>query len=251
MLPDNAAGNTPTCVGKTHASTPFGAHLQKHPHVRGEDLRHQPKQIWPGETPPRAWGRRIDFFTSSSPSRNTPTCVGKTITHFPASSLTGKHPHVRGEDRRARRYCHPPAETPPRAWGRPAFIRALSHHLRNTPTCVGKTYCSPLAAEYRRKHPHVRGEDNMSPTRIVMCVETPPRAWGRRCCSAAVIGDIRNTPTCVGKTIHQAKDCGSMKETPPRAWGRQDFDKLRGLVFGNTPTCVGKTPIFSTSGHAL
>ncbi len=113
--------NTPTCVGKTHASTPFGAHLQKHPHVRGEDLRHQPKQIWPGETPPRAWGRRIDFFTSSSPSRNTPTCVGKTITHFPASSLTGKHPHVRGEDRRARRYCHPPAETPPRAWGRPAL----------------------------------------------------------------------------------------------------------------------------------
>ncbi len=131
--------NTPTCVGKTHASTPFGAHLQKHPHVRGEDLRHQPKQIWPGETPPRAWGRRIDFFTSSSPSRNTPTCVGKTITHFPASSLTGKHPHVRGEDRRARRYCHPPAETPPRAWGRRGLEEDEWENIRNTPTCVGKT----------------------------------------------------------------------------------------------------------------
>ena len=131
--------NTPTCVGKTHASTPFGAHLQKHPHVRGEDLRHQPKQIWPGETPPRAWGRRIDFFTSSSPSRNTPTCVGKTITHFPASSLTGKHPHVRGEDRRARRYCHPPAETPPRAWGRRSACEGWGAYSGNTPTCVGKT----------------------------------------------------------------------------------------------------------------
>ena len=203
------------------------------------------------ETPPRAWGRLEWFVSNTVHKRNTPTCVGKTKRVFYTTLPHQKHPHVRGEDGLSYRNRLIEAETPPRAWGRPAFIRALSHHLRNTPTCVGKTYCSPLAAEYRRKHPHVRGEDNMSPTRIVMCVETPPRAWGRRCCSAAVIGDIRNTPTCVGKTIHQAKDCGSMKETPPRAWGRQDFDKLRGLVFGNTPTCVGKTPIFSTSGHAL
>ncbi len=131
--------NTPTCVGKTHASTPFGAHLQKHPHVRGEDLRHQPKQIWPGETPPRAWGRRIDFFTSSSPSRNTPTCVGKTITHFPASSLTGKHPHVRGEDKESFLHHTPTSETPPRAWGRRFKLQKQVNRSRNTPTCVGKT----------------------------------------------------------------------------------------------------------------
>ncbi len=139
VLPDNAAGNTPTCVGKTHASTPFGAHLQKHPHVRGEDLRHQPKQIWPGETPPRAWGRRIDFFTSSSPSRNTPTCVGKTITHFPASSLTGKHPHVRGEDPTSSITAYVNQETPPRAWGRRLANIRRNEPRRNTPTCVGKT----------------------------------------------------------------------------------------------------------------
>ncbi len=180
MLPDNAAGNTPTCVGKTHASTPFGAHLQKHPHVRGEDLRHQPKQIWPGETPPRAWGRRIDFFTSSSPSRNTPTCVGKTITHFPASSLTGKHPHVRGEDRRARRYCHPPAETPPRAWGRPYQQHHGIRQPGNTPTCVGKTPCKHQKKRTKEKHPHVRGEDLLSLCVKELGVETPPRAWGRQ-----------------------------------------------------------------------
>ncbi len=200
MLPDNAAGNTPTCVGKTHASTPFGAHLQKHPHVRGEDLRHQPKQIWPGETPPRAWGRRIDFFTSSSPSRNTPTCVGKTITHFPASSLTGKHPHVRGEDRRARRYCHPPAETPPRAWGRLTTHSIRQQKPRNTPTCVGKT--SKVGKWYivAKKHPHVRGEDVLRLSCTVFGWETPPRAWGRHELSISLKQNDRNTPTCVGKT---------------------------------------------------
>ncbi len=159
VLPDNAAGNTPTCVGKTHASTPFGAHLQKHPHVRGEDLRHQPKQIWPGETPPRAWGRRIDFFTSSSPSRNTPTCVGKTITHFPASSLTGKHPHVRGEDALQTSEETNQGETPPRAWGRPPEPLRQRAGCRNTPTCVGKTAAAGRMTRSSRKHPHVRGED--------------------------------------------------------------------------------------------
>ncbi len=179
MLPDNAAGNTPTCVGKTHASTPFGAHLQKHPHVRGEDLRHQPKQIWPGETPPRAWGRRIDFFTSSSPSRNTPTCVGKTITHFPASSLTGKHPHVRGEDGLSYRNRLIEAETPPRAWGRLTTHSIRQQKPRNTPTCVGKT--SKVGKWYivAKKHPHVRGEDVLRLSCTVFGWETPPRAWGR------------------------------------------------------------------------
>ena len=200
MLPDNAAGNTPTCVGKTHASTPFGAHLQKHPHVRGEDLRHQPKQIWPGETPPRAWGRRIDFFTSSSPSRNTPTCVGKTITHFPASSLTGKHPHVRGEDRRARRYCHPPAETPPRAWGRLEWFVSNTVHKRNTPTCVGKTKRVFYTTLPHQKHPHVRGEDGLSYRNRLIEAETPPRAWGRRAQVELHGVRVGNTPTCVGKT---------------------------------------------------
>ncbi len=31
-------GNTPTCVGKTLLITPDTGSLQKHPHVRGEDL---------------------------------------------------------------------------------------------------------------------------------------------------------------------------------------------------------------------
>ena len=92
-----------------------------------------------------------------------------------------KHPHVRGEDSRARRPGERlpgntptcvgktqdagavpvvPAETPPRAWGRQR---------------------SKQLEPYKgRKHPHVRGEDRQHEYRdVVPC---------------------GNTPTCVGKT---------------------------------------------------
>ncbi len=214
MLPDNAAGNTPTCVGKTHASTPFGAHLQKHPHVRGEDLRHQPKQIWPGETPPRAWGRRIDFFTSSSPSRNTPTCVGKTITHFPASSLTGKHPHVRGEDQRCADCQEEEEETPPRAWGRRQRSEVGKVVIGNTPTCVGKTLPAASRHTSTRKHPHVRGEDALQTSEETNQGETPPRAWGRPPEPLRQRAGCRNTPTCVGKTAAAGRMTRSSRKHP-------------------------------------
>ena len=53
--------NTPTGVGKTAAYGLQWAALQKHPHGRGEDV-----QLWlqiqcDMETPPRAWGRHMDF----------------------------------------------------------------------------------------------------------------------------------------------------------------------------------------------
>ena len=113
--------NTPTCVGKTRGQPCCSARLEKHPHVRGEDTL---KQIIVGtgiETPPRAWGRPDATAAAETAGGNTPTCVGKTI-HPPAPAQSGqKHPHVRGEDTLFIFSASIRAETPPRAWGRPAF----------------------------------------------------------------------------------------------------------------------------------
>ena len=38
------------------------------------------------------------LYLQIAPSRNTPTCVGKTHPHFIVSTSNEKHPHVRGED---------------------------------------------------------------------------------------------------------------------------------------------------------
>ncbi len=73
-------GNTPTCVGKTPGRRTRAPAARKHPHVRGEDRHNEPPPGGLLETPPRAWGRRGEPWGVSSRTRNTPTCVGKTLT---------------------------------------------------------------------------------------------------------------------------------------------------------------------------
>ena len=71
-------GNTPTCVGKTHAML-----------------------IWMAcsvETPPHAWGRPVRGQLKCVAERNTPTCVGKTSPCSSSTFAAKKHPHMRGED---------------------------------------------------------------------------------------------------------------------------------------------------------
>ncbi|SMG63121.1 conserved hypothetical protein [methanotrophic bacterial endosymbiont of Bathymodiolus sp.] len=74
-------GNTPTGVGKTYSSIFLNVSQEKHPHGRGED-RHNSANIYKnGETPPRAWGRLLRLYFARARNRNTPTGVGKTLTH--------------------------------------------------------------------------------------------------------------------------------------------------------------------------
>ena len=155
----------------------------------------------------------------------------------------------------------PSQETPPRAWGRPRMTPAPDQHSRNTPTCVGKTWCTPATQCAQWKHPHVRGEDCILPGPRPKSAETPPRAWGRQVFISAPELEMGNTPTCVGKTngsisLYRAKGKhphvrgedsltvrlrSPMTETPPRSWGRLFRGAVPIVDDRNTPTCVGKT----------
>ena len=133
-------------------------------------------------------------------SRNTPTCVGKTIQRRFNLARDGKHPHVRGEDLNWVSISAMASETPPRAWGRPVIAPLLDQQLGNTPTCVGKTWEVREVLHGGKKHPHVRGEDRDNTGDHLPHRETPPRAWGRPTDGNADTNEHRNTPTCVGKT---------------------------------------------------
>ena len=111
-------GNTPTCVGKTFKQRQSVGDVQKHPHVRGEDLFcctaiHHNTETPHGrgeefspffrdrtgvEPPPRAWGRRSRAREWTRRAGNTPTGVGKTSPLARFRRALKKHPHVRGED---------------------------------------------------------------------------------------------------------------------------------------------------------
>ena len=71
--------NTPTCVGKTRATSTRLQRVEKHPHVCGEDYCALHKSVLKAETPPRVWGRQLDFVNTFFVTGNTPTCVGKTL----------------------------------------------------------------------------------------------------------------------------------------------------------------------------
>ena len=71
---------TPTCVGKTCATSWPTCRRSVHPHMRGED----------------SWLSRYNLISD----RFTPTCVGKTTAPRPYPPQQPVHPHMRGEDPR-------------------------------------------------------------------------------------------------------------------------------------------------------
>ena len=98
MLDHAPHRNTPTGVGKTLSMERESWWPRKHPHGRGEDCLTNHQQSCSPETPPRAWGRRIDNPYRPQECRNTPTGVGKTYQIGACQISAGKHPHGRGED---------------------------------------------------------------------------------------------------------------------------------------------------------
>ena len=229
--------------------------------MRGEDERGQFRKTLGWETPPRAWGGQTCSNKPATTCGNTPTCVGRTAVVEAAEGLLQKHPHVRGEDTTWRTKAAATTETPPRAWGGPSSQIPTRAPSGNTPTCVGRTQAIFFDHEAAEKHPHVRGEDQSCDSGIGLDAETPPRAWGGPAAPTMESTRLRNTPTCVGRTIqrssvnvapgkhphvrgedHQVRSwrCRGA-ETPPRAWGGRLELLHQAVERGNTPTCVGRT----------
>ena len=58
-----ARRNTPTHVGKTYVQALSACLMAKHPHARGEDLEDPFGVASDSETPPRTWGRHLEFIS--------------------------------------------------------------------------------------------------------------------------------------------------------------------------------------------
>ena len=126
---------------------------------------------------------------------------------------------------------------------------------------MGKTAPPPQAAAQATVHPHVRGEDPLPRWMAFIASGSPPRTWGRLVVRVIVVGDVRFTPTYVGKTRRRCPGRGQAPVhphvrgedgqptplddatfgSPPRTWGRPGRHIAATDLWRFTPTYVGKT----------
>src|SRR5437867_2186704 len=168
--------------------------------MRGEDGAGRRYRFRHSGTPPHAWGGRTRRRRACHRDRNTPTCVGRTLTRVLHGGSREEHPHMRGEDPPA--YVEPgrPSGTPPHAWGGRHHKSGTLDALRNTPTCVGRTAHGLPCPSRATEHPHMRGEDTSSGSTPPTLSGTPPHAWGGPTHRLSRHCRVWNTPTCVGRT---------------------------------------------------
>ena len=157
-------------------------------------------------TSPHAWGKHKHSWANPRKSRNIPTCVGKTVVFRKEFIETSEHPHMRGENK-PRKFINALRNgTSPHAWGKLAEGLVPPNHVRNIPTCVGKTDMLCVHEICLLEHPHMRGENLMVACPLPVLVGTSPHAWGKQRVYKFPWFYFRNIPTCVGKT-HSAAVC--------------------------------------------
>ena len=170
---------TPTGVGTISTHQAYHATHAVHPHGRGDNgMYWHYAGVWHG-SPPRAWGQSLGVAIIALRIRFTPTGVGTMhIARRPPGALA-VHPHGRGDNDDARRLTRDMIGSPPRAWGQSLDARRVRLVLRFTPTGVGTMNSSVIAISAPSVHPHGRGDNKFSSTRLISAFGSPPRAWGQ------------------------------------------------------------------------
>ena len=125
------------------------------------------------------WGKVEILRKIKSPSRITPTYVGKSL---PLKWLCGScrdHPHVCGEKEELTSGFDGGRGSPPRMWGKEVIAAMNCHNIRITPTYVGKSNNGRKNSPFFRDHPHVCGEKWLSWLFVRFVWGSPPRMWGK------------------------------------------------------------------------
>ncbi len=151
--------------------------------------------------------------------------------------------------------------TSPRVWGKECHKSVNNPHFRNIPTCVGKSGKNPEYRTNQAEHPHVCGEKNPITRKQRTKLGTSPRVWGKAQNESKLAREVRNIPTCVGKSLvctpkfrrfaEHPHVCGEKNliscwttqrpGTSPRVWGKGESLYFSISMIRNIPTCVGKS----------
>ena len=70
------------------------------------------------------------------------------------------------------------------------------------------------------EHPHVCGEKNFPNYKSFLISGTSPRVWGKDANNTGFTGDVRNIPTCVGKSFRMG-GCSFFRAEHPHVCGEK------------------------------
>ena len=146
------------------------------------------------------WGTPQSFNTIKINLRITPTCVGNTPATIAVLFRLKDHPHLCGEHLRTGWNWGPQKGSPPPVWGTPAASYESTIKDGITPTCVGNTPFTQVAAPLDWDHPHLCGEHEFSENVCCFRKGSPPPVWGTPIARKGLLSCWRITPTCVGNT---------------------------------------------------
>ena len=132
------------------------------------------------ETPPLTRGRLFALSCEVGLVGNTPAYAGKTPSQAAKVRRDRKHPRLRGEDFGRPSTAIIRAETPPLTRGRQLWCGLKRGRIGNTPAYAGKTGTPSTPATRPRKHPRLRGEDELRAPVGGLALETPPLTRGRQ-----------------------------------------------------------------------
>ena len=124
------------------------------------------------------------------------------------------HPHVCGEYALFSGVSCADFGSPPRVWGILVHTLPTKHIFRFTPTCVGNTGASYSPNVIQTVHPHVCGEYKKNGMICREIYGSPPRVWGIPGKNLEILFSTRFTPTCVGNTSEDLKNCKEFSVHP-------------------------------------
>ena len=150
---------TPTGVGTIYLPIIALAHIQVHPHGRGDNHGRDITIIERDGSPPRAWGQLAIRFGPVCMARFTPTGVGTIPARAAPAHTRSVHPHGRGDNRAVLLTDFVGDGSPPRAWGQSVHWYDVPQKERFTPTGVGTITSDCATPQPTPVHPHGRGDN--------------------------------------------------------------------------------------------
>ena len=217
--PRSAAGSIPACAGNPWARAAWRTSRRVHPRVCGEPAEKAAERPDDAGPSPRVRGTLPQRRARGRRAGSIPACAGNPCSACTTPIRTRVHPRVCGEPARTSATRRANGGPSPRVRGTRLPGRPESKPRGSIPACAGNPTSTRAPSSWRRVHPRVCGEPDLSVDLRESVHGPSPRVRGTprlRPAPAAVAGSI---PACAGNPTYADLDIDGDDGPSPRVRG--------------------------------